>query len=205
VAVAAPARAHTYLVGSDPEDDEVLEAPVNAIVLEFNEPVRERFAEVAVTAPDGEHVEVGPPEVDTDQVTQPVALDQAAEHIVAYRVLAADDHPVTGEIRFEVRQAALDEPPAPDPDRAPAADREADDPGLDGTEPEGTSDVAPPDSEDDQASAVAAPDPAPGTGEGAGAVAWWALLAVLAAGFVAAVWDGLRRAPRTVSEAAETP
>ncbi len=93
-----PAAAHAALIGSDPEDGARLPALPEQVTLEFNEPVG-ASSEVAVTAPDGSTIPVEDVSVLDREVTATVdASTLRGEHVIAYRVVSADGHPVTGQV-----------------------------------------------------------------------------------------------------------
>lgn len=111
------ALAHSYLVSSAPADQESFATPPAAVVLTFNEAVSTEFSEVVVTGPDGATAQSGAPEVSGGTVTQPLApLASAGGYDVAWRVVSADGHPITGVLTFAVTTAA---PSTVDPTTAP--------------------------------------------------------------------------------------
>jgi hypothetical protein len=68
---------------------------------------------VTVIGPDGQRYESGSPQVDSTVVTAEVnTLPVAGAYTIAYRIVSADGHPVQGEIKFELADAAI-APPAP--------------------------------------------------------------------------------------------
>ncbi len=93
-----PAVAHAALVGTDPEDGAELATLPSEVSFEFNEPVR-ADAQVAVTAPDGSSVPVE--EITAVDGTLTAAVAESGvrgEFVIAYRVISADGHPVSGQI-----------------------------------------------------------------------------------------------------------
>ena len=119
---AAPAWAHTALAGTTPAAGATVTEPVDAVRLTFTEPVSPGLAQVVVSGPDGAEVTSGEAQVAEQVVTQPLqALPVAGSYRVAYRVVAADGHPITGQLQFVADQAATAAavPPAPAP---PVAD-----------------------------------------------------------------------------------
>jgi copper resistance protein C len=115
---AAPAWAHTRLVSSVPAAGQPAVAP-DEVVLVFSDPVQAGLSALSVRGPDGEEQVDGSPTAGADEVSVSQALRAPlppGTWTVAYRVLAADGHPVTGS--FEVTTVA----PAgtPPPSAAPA-------------------------------------------------------------------------------------
>lgn len=108
---AAPAQAHTDLTGSDPEAGSTLDALPAQVVLTFTEEIGEP-AYVAVRTADGTTYEDGGAAVEANTVTQQlVDSDVSGEVTIAYRVVSADGHPVTGEFGVEVTgDGAADSP-----------------------------------------------------------------------------------------------
>ena len=99
---AAPVSAHATLVGSDPEDGASLSSEPATVSVTFNEDVATP-AQLQVTAPDGTRLAEGEPTIDGPTVTQPVGTSgQAGEYTLAYRVVSADGHPVSGELTYDV-------------------------------------------------------------------------------------------------------
>ena len=102
-ALAAPASAHNSLTGSNPVDEATLDAGPAEIVLTFDQPVQngEGLNSVAVTGPDGKQWQGGPATVDSNVVTAPVReLGPKGVYTVGYRIMSADGHPVSGELKF---------------------------------------------------------------------------------------------------------
>lgn len=96
---AAPAWAHPGLMASEPEDGERVTDRLEAVRLEFDEPVD--VLEVRVTGPQGEPAPTGEATVDESVAIQPLdQLWRTGDHLVRYRVAAADGHTVDGEFSF---------------------------------------------------------------------------------------------------------
>lgn len=96
---AAPVWAHPDLVASEPEDGERVTDKLEAVRLEFDEPVD--VLEVRVTGPQGEPAPTGEATVDESVATQTLdQLTRTGDHLVRYRVAAADGHTVDGEFGF---------------------------------------------------------------------------------------------------------
>jgi hypothetical protein len=101
--LSAPAAdAHSVLLSSSPAADAaVAESPAEAVLV-VNEPVENRFTELAVLGPDGtSHWAAGPSIVD-GRVSAPV---RPGAYTIRYRVTSADGHPVSGAIAFRLTVA----------------------------------------------------------------------------------------------------
>ncbi|WP_241249455.1 copper resistance CopC family protein [Rhodococcus sp. X156] len=98
---AGPASAHSYLVSSDPADGaEVATSPAQ-VALTFNEPLQPAFGSVSVVGPDGNQWSTGSATITGSTATVALTeLGPAGRYTVAYRVLSADSHPVTGTVSF---------------------------------------------------------------------------------------------------------
>ncbi|MEV5712443.1 copper resistance CopC family protein [Amycolatopsis mediterranei] len=104
---APAADAHSVLVSSSPAADASVAAGPAEAVLEFNEPVENRFTELAVLGPDGtSHWEAGPASVVDARVSAPLRpLGPAGAYTIRYRVTSADGHPVSGTVGFRLTVA----------------------------------------------------------------------------------------------------
>jgi copper resistance protein C len=97
----APAQAHNILIGSDPKDGAQLATGPDKITLTFDQPVRQGFAQISVTGPDGTSWEDGKTVVDNHRVSIGVRpLGPAGEYVVGYRILSSDGHPVASKTIF---------------------------------------------------------------------------------------------------------
>ena len=100
----APAAAHSELASSDPADGAELASAPRRVVLTFNEDVQETGTAVTVTDSSGARVddEAGL-RVDGVDVVAPLAPDTGSgEYTVAYRVVSADGHVISGTLHFTV-------------------------------------------------------------------------------------------------------
>ncbi|NMO32269.1 transporter [Streptomyces sp. GMY01] len=121
---AGAASAHAGLRSADPADGTVLASAPRALTLTFTESVGLLDDSFRLFAPDGRRVRTGEPRhapgrTDTAQVAFPAGLGQGT-FTVAWRVVSADSHPVSGAITFSVGRpspatAAVDTGPAEDP------------------------------------------------------------------------------------------
>lgn len=106
--VPSAAWAHATLVDSSPRDGQRLSTLPNEVVFTFDE-VMSPPAFVVVTASDGTPVTVGRPSLDGPMLRQRLSgRGSAGDYTMAYRVVSADGHPVTGEIAFEVGATMAD-------------------------------------------------------------------------------------------------
>jgi hypothetical protein len=138
------ATGHASLKGSNPEDGASLDVAPEEVVLTFSEELLTELVEISVLDADDNPVVVTevpqtpPPGTDV-KVPWPADLP-AGEYSVAFRVVSADGHPVTGRVTFSYANsremaAAPSEPeataePTPEliaetPDSQPTADQEA--------------------------------------------------------------------------------
>jgi methionine-rich copper-binding protein CopC len=113
---AAPAWAHTRLVSSTPSAGAPVEAP-GEVALVFTDLVQPDLSALSVRDADGEEHVSGAPSPGGDGSSVSQALRSPLEpgtYRVAYRVLAADGHPVTGSFEITaVARASVTPPPAP--------------------------------------------------------------------------------------------
>ncbi|MCL7426344.1 copper resistance protein CopC [Streptomyces sp. YS415] len=120
---AGTASAHAALSGTDPENGAVLATAPRQLTLTFTESVGLLDDSVRVLGPDGTRLRVGEAEHAEDdgtaRVTLPRGLDQGT-YTVAWRVVSADSHPVSGAFTFSVGKpsavpVAVDTGPAEHP------------------------------------------------------------------------------------------
>lgn len=113
--IAAPAAsAHSQLLETAPVAESIVTAPFDEVTLTFNEPVRGRFSTVVVTGPgDRSYSDAGVLRVIDNVVHQPVAGVRSGPYRVAWRVVSADGHPVSGEFAFRVALPGKLEPTGP--------------------------------------------------------------------------------------------
>jgi len=112
--LAAPAAAHTALAASSPERGGTVPDTTGEVVLTFTGELQPGLSVVAVTGPDGADRASGPPQQQGAELVQPVRAPlPAGRHTLAYRVVAADGHPLTGSVEFSVTADPASTPPAP--------------------------------------------------------------------------------------------
>ncbi|MFV0134986.1 copper resistance protein CopC [Streptomyces sp. HMX87] len=119
-----PASAHATLTSSDPADGTVLDRAPRRLTLAFTESVGLRDDSFRVLDPDGHRLRLGEAghagdRSDTARVTLPGGLGEGT-YTVAWRVVSADSHPVSGAFTFSVGRpsattASADTGPTEDP------------------------------------------------------------------------------------------
>ncbi|MCW7947308.1 hypothetical protein AAW14_36485 [Streptomyces hygroscopicus] len=105
VAGGGSASAHAVLKGTDPADGSVLRTAPKAVTLTFSESVGLLDDSVRVLDPGNRRVHTGKQEhADGRSDTARVTLPDLAQgtYIVAWRVVSADSHPVSGALTFSV-------------------------------------------------------------------------------------------------------
>ncbi|GKQ38525.1 copper resistance CopC/CopD family protein [Streptomyces sp. A012304] len=103
---AGQASAHSALRSSDPADGSVVKTAPGAITLTFTESVGLLDDSFRILSPDNERLETGPARHaegrgDTARVTLPKKLGTGT-FTVAWRVVSADSHPVSGAFTFSI-------------------------------------------------------------------------------------------------------
>jgi methionine-rich copper-binding protein CopC len=113
--LATPAFAHDVLVGSSPVAGATLSTGPAEVRFDFNAPVRQGPNTITVVGPGGTHWErTANATVAGNSVSTAVApLGAAGGYTVSYRIISADGHPVTGEIRFTLTVAGHGAPATP--------------------------------------------------------------------------------------------
>jgi methionine-rich copper-binding protein CopC len=114
VGLAPAAFAHNQLVSSTPADKASLETGPSTIELTFDQPVQggKGLNSVVVVGPNGsDQWQAGEASVRGNVVTAPVReLGPAGDYRVGYRILSADGHPVSGELKFSLTKAGKGTP-----------------------------------------------------------------------------------------------
>jgi copper transport protein len=121
---AGTASAHAALRGTDPKDGTVLKSSPRHVSLTFTESVGLLDDSFRVLGPDNQRLDVedvqhAPEGSDTVRATLPPKLAEGT-YVVAWRVVSADSHPVSGAFTFSVGKPsptppALDTGPVEDP------------------------------------------------------------------------------------------
>ena len=185
--VPVPAHAHNVLIDSSPKDEQVVQEVPAEVRLVFNEPVLPAdFNQVVVTGSDGSDLVEEISITDATVTASLAPLPAAGEYAIAYRILSADGHPVSGQLTFTVAEDAAGLAAGAAGDPAPTAEATAEA----SADPEPTAEPSPTAAEP---TAPATEDAAAGGGDGdsllplalglgalllvAAAVAWWTLRA----------------------------
>ncbi|MGW3914775.1 copper resistance CopC/CopD family protein [Streptomyces sp. NPDC005070] len=112
------ASAHAALTGTDPQEGSVLKSAPRRVTLTFSESIGLFDDSFRVLDPENRRVRTGEPEhadgrSDTAGVTLPRGLGDGT-YTVAWRVVSADSHPVSGAFTFSVgKPSATPAPPPP--------------------------------------------------------------------------------------------
>ncbi|MFI1419702.1 copper resistance protein CopC [Streptomyces sp. NPDC020731] len=114
---AAPASAHAALRGSDPGDGSVVKSAPRHLTLTFTESVGLLDDSFRIYGPDNRRVHPGEPQhadgaSDTARADLPGGLADGT-YTVAWRVVSADSHPVSGAFTFSIGKPSPTAPAAP--------------------------------------------------------------------------------------------
>ncbi|MFJ9588886.1 copper resistance CopC/CopD family protein [Streptomyces acidicola] len=121
---AGTASAHAAFRDSDPKDGVVLKSAPRQVTLSFTESVSLLDDSIRVLDPENRAVETGEPSrvgkrSDTVRATLPAGLDDGT-YTVAWRVVSADSHPVSGALLFSVGEPSATKAVATTPTEDPA-------------------------------------------------------------------------------------
>jgi copper transport protein len=97
--------AHTRLLESQPAADAVLAQAPEQITLSFSEPVRLTALSVRSAGSAAQQLTAAESGA-SERFTATLPALEPGEHTVSWRVISADTHVVSGEVRFTVRPAA---------------------------------------------------------------------------------------------------
>jgi copper transport protein len=115
LAPSSAAFAHASLVRAEPADGALVAEPPAALRLTFNEPVT--LLVMRLIGPDGTAMTPAASAENTTVTIKPPALRRGT-HVLSWRVISADGHPVGGSLVFSVGEASAQ----PVPGALPAAD-----------------------------------------------------------------------------------
>ena len=115
VLLASPAAAHATLVSVSPTNGATLTAAVAKVTFTFDEDIRSPST-IVITGPDGHRASHGATSVVDNTVSVAATMrprpQDVGRYVVAYRVVSADGHVVTGESTFQYRPAGVTAAPA---------------------------------------------------------------------------------------------
>lgn len=112
---AVPAHGHASLTSSDPAAEAVLSASPPSISLTFSEPVEPLSLQLIDAGGQAQAAGAIARDGGTLRFAPPAPLGPGA-HVVSYRVMSADGHPVGGSLTFWIGAAAQGLPPITVPD-----------------------------------------------------------------------------------------
>ncbi|MBL3665196.1 copper resistance protein CopC/CopD [Streptomyces sp. M2CJ-2] len=115
---AGPASAHAAVREAVPEDGSVVKSAPRHVTVTFTESVALLDDSFRVYSPDNHRVKLGEPQhadgrSDTARVDLPDGLDEGT-YTVAWRVVSADSHPVSGAFTFSIGKPSPSAPAAPE-------------------------------------------------------------------------------------------
>lgn len=98
----SPALAHNTVIGESPKADSTVSTQPGTVALETSDALLDVEGATAmdVVGPDGRHYATACPSVDRAIASVPAELGPEGEYTVAWRVVSADGHPITGEFEF---------------------------------------------------------------------------------------------------------
>lgn len=104
LSLASPAQAHNALISSDPAEGAKLTAGPDEVTLTFDQAIQPGDVnQIAVTGPGDTLWTEAPVQVDSNKAWVKVPpLGPKGTYTIGYRVVSADGHPVSGELRFEL-------------------------------------------------------------------------------------------------------
>ncbi len=101
------AAAHSELMAISPKNGATVSTPPTRVVLTFSEDVNKDFSRVKVLDEKGGDVSGGDTQVSGNVVSQPLEPDLGpGTYHIAYKIVSADGHPVSGTSRFTVAGAS---------------------------------------------------------------------------------------------------
>ncbi|QUH03451.1 copper resistance protein CopC [Saccharopolyspora erythraea] len=115
-----PAAAHTALLESSPADGATLQQAPAEAWLRLSDPIDPNLVTVTLTGADGRQLPLPPPTARDTTLTQPLPHLDNGRYALAYRIVSADGHPVTGAITFTLDAPLPNTTPTPMPTSAPA-------------------------------------------------------------------------------------
>jgi copper transport protein len=108
VLMPASAAAHAELLGTVPENDQLVQAAPDHIELKFSEDITVSFGGIKVFGPDGSRLQTGSAKVDGHDVHMDLDASKHGTYAVSWRAISADGHPVRGAFTFSVGERGSD-------------------------------------------------------------------------------------------------
>ncbi|MGQ2907028.1 MAG: copper resistance CopC/CopD family protein [Aliihoeflea sp.] len=114
LALVGEAAAHASLTGAEPRDGAVIATAPESFRLDFSEPVSPLV--LRIVRPNGEAVDLGDFAVRdrSVEIEAPAGLEDGT-HVLTWRVVSADGHPVGGSVVFSIGAPGAAPPPVPEP------------------------------------------------------------------------------------------
>jgi copper transport protein len=106
------AYAHAVLVASEPADGAILGVPPARLTLTFNEPVAPLV--LRLIGPDGTEQAVAVRQAGAALEVSPSGEIRDGTHLLSWRVVSADGHPIGGTVIFSIGHASEGGPPSED-------------------------------------------------------------------------------------------
>ncbi|SDI81935.1 hypothetical protein SAMN04488693_12511 [Arthrobacter subterraneus] len=180
------AIAHDSLIGTAPEEGQVIDTAPETITITLSEAPLEssglELSRIQITGPDNNPVEATPVTLEGNVMSAPATIDAPGVYSVAWRTVSSDGHPIEGVFEFTY------EPASSTPTEGPSASASA----AESAEPTPTADASPSASEEEDPVA----EPASEDTESSGGVSWLLpiVIAVILVAGAAAFMIGHRQA-----------
>lgn len=114
------ATAHDSLIGTAPEEGQVIGTAPETITITLSEAPLEssglELSRIQITGPDGTPVEAVPVTLEENVMSAPAAIDAPGVYSVAWRTVSSDGHPIEGVFEFTYEPAST--APAEEPSTA---------------------------------------------------------------------------------------
>jgi methionine-rich copper-binding protein CopC len=102
VAMAGAAQAHTHLESATPADNAVLASAPPKVTLRFSEPARLTALTIQKEGEEASERIQGLPKEPSKELSAPLAPLGAGKYTLDWRALGADNHVMSGKLRFTV-------------------------------------------------------------------------------------------------------
>ncbi len=105
--LSTPVLSHASLVGADPPDGAVVATAPERVILRFNEPVSPLTLRLVLPGGETRDLPDAEPQGASLAVSLPAWLDRGT-HLLSWRVMSSDGHPVGGSVVFSVGEPSLE-------------------------------------------------------------------------------------------------